>query len=154
MKKKGFTLIETILCIAIISAVSLGMFFLIKKDKNLDDKKVQFQEKILLASSLYFDNKKNSNLHNIVYDYGGRGHIKLSDLIDVGLISDDLTNPYKNKSILDTKDECVHLYLDEDKDFVIEYPLKNEDRLCKNEVIDVPKSLKNKKIVTIKDEDL
>ncbi len=99
MQKKGFTLVETLVVIALLAAISVtiglsfsGMFDKIKKDDIKD-----FDKTIEDAGCLYAE--KN----DIDYDIS----IKIKSLIDQGLLRKDLIDPRTKENIKSLSNYCV-----------------------------------------------
>lgn len=137
MKNKGFTLIEIIICITLIVTIGLTSIVVIKKNDNkkISEKKIEYSERIKLATAVYFDKNKQTDMYKLVYDYEDfKLNIKLGELIDSGLIAEELNNPYQDKLSKETKDECITVYLDDDNNLDIEYPVKDESIPCINEM--------------------
>lgn len=98
MEKKGFTLIEILLVIALIAALSVtvgvsmsGIF------KNEEDKKLkEYYETIEKAACVYAEIK----------DYKDNRTITKNELLDAGLISKNLKNPSNDEMI--TEDNTIN----------------------------------------------
>ncbi len=99
MQKKGFTLVETLVVIALLAAISvtIGLSFsgMIQKQAENDEKK--FDETIEDAACLYAEKNK------IDFDTS----VKIKTLIDQGLLRKDLTSPSSKDKITSIKDYCV-----------------------------------------------
>ncbi|MGM9882394.1 MAG: type II secretion system protein [Bacilli bacterium] len=102
MNKKGFTLIEVIMVIAIIGLLSVilvpNVIGLIEKNKIESCKEVQ--ENIISATKIYVANNK----YELGFSCGTAKEIKLADL----LLSGDLNGPVINP-ITDTEVKSVYV---------------------------------------------
>ncbi len=97
MNKKGFTIIEIIICISLLVVISVGSFISIRvvNNKIKNDKLEKIQDRIMNAVEVYIDN--NKTVKNQLYDNRNGVVIPLNTLQNEGLI--DL------KGIINKKDD-------------------------------------------------
>ena len=93
MKKKGFTLIEIIICITLLTLISTISFVLIRKKENNNDK---INEVIYNSANVYFD---LNEVYTKILNTNNESYIKINDLINEGLIDDEKYSEYKNKCV-------------------------------------------------------
>ena len=98
MNKKGFTLIEVIMVIAIIAILSLilipNVMVLIDKNKKRTCEKMI--DNIESAAKMYV----NQNKYELGFDCGGTPKgIKLKTLVDAGYLGGELVNPINKEKI-------------------------------------------------------
>ena len=114
MEKKGFTLIEILVVIALVAAISVTVGVSMSKVfKNEDDKKLKdYYETIEKAACVYaeINNLNESKIVNI------------NTLLTAGLISKNLKNPSSNKLV--TEDNDI-------KGVEINFSLDNNEKSCK-----------------------
>ena len=118
MKKNGFTLVEIIVCLVLLSVIATT-FILTTSKKEDKSKQVSEVEKILLNAAdvlinLNSDNKKQYYLKQL--NLGSQGvKIKLTKLIEEGLIEekilDTLYNELKKEDSSITKEEVNNYYI-------------------------------------------
>ena len=101
MNKKGFTLIEVIMVIAIIAILSLILIpnVMVLIDKNKERSCENMIDNIESAAKMYV----NQNKYELGFDCSGtvKG-IKLKTLVDAGYLGGELVNPI-NKEEIDLK---------------------------------------------------
>ena len=97
MNKKGFTIIEIIICISLLVVIGVGSFISIRvvNNKIKNDKLEKIQDRIMNAVEVYIDN--NKTVKNQLYDNRNGVVIPLNTLQNEGLI--DL------KGIINKKDD-------------------------------------------------
>ena len=127
MNKKGFTLIEVIVSLALLSligvavGISLNKIFKNQEVKNYDE----YVEKVKSSALLYANNtvdiinKLNSN-----YSYKV---VTIKELVDKGYINKNLTNPETKEKI--NQEDSVRIYYNEDYEMMVEYPYKEEGEI-------------------------
>lgn len=98
MNKKGFTLIEVIMVIAIIAILSIilapNVMSLIKKNNEKSCEKMIGN--IESAAKMYV----NQNKYELGFDCSGTAkEIKLKTLVDTGYLAGDITNPINKEEI-------------------------------------------------------
>ena len=98
MNKKGFTLIEVIMVIAIIAILSLilipNVMILIDKNKKRTCEKMI--DNIESAAKMYV----NQNKYELGFDYSGTPkEITLKTLVDAGYLGGELVNPINKEEI-------------------------------------------------------
>ena len=150
MNKKGFTLVEVIVVIGLLAifGVAIGISLNRNMKKNQENSVKEFNQKIIGAANLYASN--NENILTNLYEEKGFTTIKINDLIDAGLISDNIVNPETNKKV--TGEEPIRIELDSAGTINVEFPVKttNEDHLQTKTL-----EIKYEELQTIKDnEDL
>ena len=126
MNKKGFTLVEVIVSLALLSligvavGISLNKIFKNQEVKNYDE----YVEKVKSSALLYANNiPEIINELNSNYSYK---LIKIEDLINSGYIDKNLTNPNTKEKI--KENEQIKIYYNENYEMMAEYPYtaKNE----------------------------
>ena len=127
MNKKGFTLIEVIVSLALLSligvavGISLNKIFKNQEVKNYDE----YVEKVKSSALLYVNNtvelinKLNSNYSYTV--------VKVKDLVDNGYINKNLTNPLTKEKI--NQNDLAKIYYNEDYEMMVEYPYTKKDEI-------------------------
>jgi len=122
--KKGFTLIEIIISIGILTTISLGSIMVLNKISNNKELET-LTRKVLEASLLYAETEKdeNGNTYSYGINNGGKGvTIPLNVLVDKGFVSKNV-------------EEKIHalVKLNSDKDYYI--LLASENDMCKTGAI-------------------
>ena len=127
MNKKGFTLVEVIVSLALLSligvavGISLNKIFKNQEVKNYDE----YVEKVKSSALLYANNtvdiinKLNSNYSYTV--------VTIKELVDKGYINKNLTNPETKEKI--NQEDSVRIYYNEDYEMIIEYPYTEKDEV-------------------------
>ncbi len=124
MNKKGFTLIEVIVSLALLSligvavGISLNKIFKNQEVKNYDE----YVEKVKSSALLYANNTVEIiNDLNSNYSYK---IVTIKELVDKGYINKNLTNPKTKEKI--NQEDSVRIYYNEDYEMMVEYPYKEE----------------------------
>ena len=118
MNKKGFTLIEIMIIIAIVATISTtGTILFTQTIKQLNEKKLSDTiEEIELATDVYF-NKYPYLMEELYKGYtGDTVCTRIYKLQNEGLLDKDLKNPLTNERISGTL--CVYSALDENGNIV------------------------------------
>ena len=107
MNKKGFTLIEVIMVIAIITILSLILIpnVMVLIDKNKERSCEKMIDNIESAAKMYV----NQNKYELGFDCNKTKGIKLKTLVDAGYLGGELVNPI-NKEKIDLKSEVSVTY--------------------------------------------
>lgn len=118
MNKKGFTLIEIIICIGIISIIGTTTSVItikLKNNKSLND----LTNNILKAAEVYANTEKDENGNNYINEVeNGRGGIKipLSSLVNKGYVKKEEANKiykeYKNSKKISSGEDYYILLAD------------------------------------------
>ena len=123
MNKKGFTLVEVIVSLALLSligvavGISLNKIFKNQEVKNYDE----YVEKVKSSALLYANNtvdiinKLNSNYSYTV--------VTIKELVDKGYINKNLTNPLTKEKI--KENEQIKIYYNENYEMMVEYPYED-----------------------------
>ncbi len=123
--KKGFTLIELIATVLILTTISIVIILGIKavNEKEKEKKWSSIIDRITSAADVYLE--KNSILKQEIYNTGIVKYILVSDLNDEGLLDEnELTDPRDEVSVLEKDDlKEVKIYLNDDNALEIEYPI-------------------------------
>ena len=127
MNKKGFTLIEVIVSLALLSligvavGISLNKIFKNQEVKNYDE----YVEKVKSSALLYVNNTVELiNKLNNNYSYTV---VKVKDLVDNGYINKNLTNPETKEKI--NQNDLAKIYYNEDYEMMVEYPYTKKDEI-------------------------
>ena len=101
MRKKGFTLIEIIVCIALISVIGVGSFIGIKivDKKILKDKLDQITDQAIQAAQIYLET--NNEAYNQLYNNQNGVSLPLKLLVNEGLL--DISNTKLDDSDLENQ---------------------------------------------------
>ena len=125
MNKKGFTLVEVIVSLALLSligvavGISLNKIFKDQEVKNYDE----YVEKIKSSALLYANNTVDIiNDLNSNYSYKV---VTIKELVDKGYINKNLTNPKTKEKI--NQEDSVRIYYNEDYEMIIDYPYINQN---------------------------
>jgi len=107
MNKKGFTLIEIIICISLLAVVGIGSFLGIKyvDNKIRIDKLSQITDKAIEAAQIYIETDKEAS--NALYSNSNGVSVPLQFLVNKGLLNIDNTD----LTLDDLKDEYVVTFL-------------------------------------------
>lgn len=103
INKKGFTLIETLMVIALIGIISLilvpNVIFLINKNKT--ESCENLKKNIISATKIYV----NENKYDLNFACDNTIEIPISTLIEVGKLSGDIKNPINDEDLTTKKVE-------------------------------------------------
>ena len=107
MIKKGFTLIETLVVIALLAglSVTIGLSFSNMMDKQRENEKIDYEKTIEDAACMYAE--KN----NINGEYG----VKVKTLIEEGLLNKNLINPKTKESVINYQENCIAIKYDKNE---------------------------------------
>ena len=107
MKKKGFTLIETLVVIALLAglSVTIGLSFSNMMDKQRENEQKDYEKTIEDAACMYAE--KN----NINGEYG----VKVKTLIEEGLLNKNLINPNTKESVINYQENCIAIKYDKNE---------------------------------------
>ena len=107
MIKKGFTLIETLVVIALLAglSVTIGLSFSNMMDKQRENEKIDYEKTIEDAACMYAE--KN----NINGEYG----VKVKTLIEEGLLNKNLINPETKEAIINYQENCIAIKHDKNE---------------------------------------
>ena len=127
MNKKGFTLIEAIVSLALLSligvavGISLNKIFKNQEVKNYDEyvEKVKSSVLLYVNNTVELINKLNNNYSYTV--------VKVKDLVDNGYINKNLTNPETKEKI--NQNDLAKIYYNEDYEMMVEYPYTKKDEI-------------------------
>ena len=119
MNRKGMTLTEIIISVAILASIGLTIVFGLNRvfNRQADDDQLSFEDKILSSTDLYLSN--NQNLVNDLQTNKGWIIITVGDLTSAGFINENLIDPSTNEKIL--TNEEIKVSLDADGLYKIEY---------------------------------
>lgn len=135
---KGFTLVEIIVCIALISIIGVSSTIIVIKTKNKNNnvnilngtkmsaKLSNITNKILQAANVYIAVEKdgNGNTYETGIKNGGKGlYIKVQTLVD---------NGYLDKSVLDNLKKETDKSTSELQLLAVDAVNKKDDKLCNN----------------------
>ena len=135
---KGFTLIEIIVCIALISIIGVSSTIIVIKTKNknnnvnilngtkMSTKLSNITNKILQAANVYIAVEKdgNGNTYETGIKNGGKGlYIKVQTLVD---------NGYLDKSVLNNLTKETNKSIDKLQLLAVDAVNKKDDKLCNN----------------------
>lgn len=105
INKKGFTLIETLMVIALIGIISLilvpNVIFLINKNKT--ESCENLKKNIISATKIYV----NENKYDLNFTCDNTIEIPISTLIEVGKLSSDIKNPINDEDLTTKKVEVT-----------------------------------------------
>ena len=127
--KKGFTLIEIIVSIALLAiiGVALGVSLNRSYKASSETSYKEFIQKIKSSALLYVNNTPTIiNDLNGVYSYK---ILSVKELVENGFINSNLKNPNTRENI--NPDDLIKVYYNENKELIIDYPyeLMNEKYL-------------------------
>ena len=107
MKNKGFTLIETLVVIALLAglSVTIGLSFSNMMDKQRENEQKDYEKTIEDAACMYAE--KN----NINGEYG----VKVKTLIEEGLLNKNLINPKTKESVINYQENCIAIKYDKNE---------------------------------------
>ena len=123
--KKGFTLVEIIVVVGLLAIIGVTIGISLNRNikKNEENKIKEFNKKIVGAANLFASN--NESIITNLYEEKGYTIIRVNDLIDAGLISDNLVDPETNEKV--TGEEIIKIDLDSSGTINIEYPVKTSE---------------------------
>src|SRR5574344_1845978 len=139
MKKNGFTLIELIISIALISLIGISIGITLNKSfkKNQNNEYKDFISKVESSANTYASS--DTNIINQLETNKGFIDIKASDLINSGILSTDLVNPNTGSKI--TGEEIIRITLDDNGTLKFEFnPGTAEEYLIARSIIIKAKS--------------
>ncbi len=121
--RKGFTLVEMLVVIGLLAifGVAIGISLTRNMKQNKQNQEKEFVQKVIGAANLYASN--NEDIITSLYEDKGYAIIKVKDLIDAGLIQDNLLDPSTNEKV--TGSEAVKIELDTSGTIKIEFPVTN-----------------------------
>lgn len=129
--KKGYTLIEVIIAISLIIVIgSISIISIKKTEDNPDEEKTKYVEKVKLDAAVYFENNKDIQKFANLTEVDDWAIIQLKDLIAEGLLDENLYNPERKVSSGDFEEDCVKIFLDDELNIDIEYPVEG---ICKEQ---------------------
>lgn len=106
MNNKGFTMIELLIIIGLLGIVSIMMAInmsgILGSEK--EDEYENFKQAIESAACTYIDKQANVDLRNQFKNSGG-GNIFVSDLIEDGLLDEEMVDASTNKTILEEQNQ-------------------------------------------------
>ncbi len=126
MKKKGFTLIEIISTIAILTIVSVVLVLGINKIQSKSKEKAwnELVERVKSSAMVYLN--QNSGLNNIIYQESGQIYLELKEILDKGLIDENfIVDERDNQKITDKEDisyQTIKIELNANEGLEVEYP--------------------------------
>ena len=134
--KKGYTLIEIVVCILLITLIGTISVIVVKKDeKTTDELKAEYVEKIKLDTAIYVEKNKESTLFSNLNSPEDYTYIQLKDLISLGVLDENLYNPIFNNSSKNLGHSLVRVFLDSESNIDIEYPTVYEEDI-RNDIPD------------------
>jgi len=95
MKKRGFTLIEIIICLVLLSVIATTFILINRKKENINTQITEIQNTILSAADVLInmDNDNNHKFYINQLNLGAQGvKIKLTKLLEEGLIKENILN--------------------------------------------------------------
>src|SRR5574344_2487669 len=128
MKKNGFTLVELIISIALLSLIGISIGITLNKSykKNQDNEYKDFISKVESSANVYAS--ADISILNQLETNKGFIDIKAINLINIGILSTDLVNPNTGSKI--TGEEIIRITLDDNGILKFEFnPKKVEDYL-------------------------
>jgi prepilin-type N-terminal cleavage/methylation domain-containing protein len=125
MKKNGFTLVELIISIALLSliGISIGITLNSTFKRNSDNEYKTFVNKISSSANVFASS--DSTLTSQLESNKGYIIITLKDLINAGILDEKLVNPNTGEQI--SADEKVKIVLDDSGAIKIVYPVESEE---------------------------
>ena len=127
MNKKAFTLVEIIICIALITLIATITIFVVKPKGSNDNEK--YISALKSSAVVYFE--KNKILKEIIKYNDNELYVSINHLVNSGLIDEEQFNPIRGTNNKNIMDDCVKIFYDEENVIDIEYPTS----MCKNPII-------------------
>lgn len=127
MNKKAFTLVEIIICIALITLIATITIFVVKPKGSNDNEK--YISALKSSAVVYFE--KNKILKEIIKHNDNELYVSINHLVNSGLIDEEQFNPIRGTNNKNIMDDCVKIFYDEENVIDIEYPTS----MCKNPII-------------------
>ncbi|MBQ3020652.1 MAG: prepilin-type N-terminal cleavage/methylation domain-containing protein [Bacilli bacterium] len=124
--KKGFTLIEIIICIGLIALIGTISVVTFTKLSDSNKEKDKYVQGVKDATSVFIERTKFESRRVKITEAGYL--IQLKELVEEGLIKEETYNPFKEKSTSEVDYDCVKIYLDDNKNINVTYPVEE----CKN----------------------
>lgn len=120
--KKGFTVVELIISISLLLlVVTVPLVFYHKNSNN--NKIKEFNEIIESSARVYLEGIKFDENILQIKNPNDYIYLKISDLINAGLIDEKIYNPLRNANILETLNDCFKIYMTEDNIIKVDYPV-------------------------------
>lgn len=115
MNKKGFTIIEILICVSLLASIALIGIVQIRKETKTDEKiKEEYTEALKLESGLLYDRYKTNEKFSGLVRENDWVIIQLGDLIDEGLLEETIYNPYRNTTVGDFREDCIKIILNKE----------------------------------------
>lgn len=122
--KKGFTLIEMIAAVVLISIISIVIVLGIRSvdEKEKEKKWLDVTGRVISAADVYLE--KNPNIKQDIYNTGIIKYLTISEIAELGLLDEnELVDPRTDKQLLKEDDlNEVKVYLNDENALEIEYP--------------------------------
>jgi len=96
VNKKGFTLIEIIICISLLALVGITSVTLYFNTNNKDKKREKIISDVIASADVFYSS--NTDIQNKLNNNYGYYVIKINDLKEMGLLDKDFVIPEKNSS--------------------------------------------------------
>lgn len=119
--KRGFTLVEVLLSIILISLITVSSFFYVKTEKDIEEV-VEFKNTLKLSANVYLEDIKLDSNRTQIIEPNDCIYLKLEDFVSEGLIKEEDDNPVMNDTIKNSGDSIVKIYMNEDYEIDVEYP--------------------------------
>ena len=127
MNKNGFTLIEVIVSLALLSLIGVAVGISLNKIfKNQEIKSYnEYLEKVK-SSAILFSNNTPDIMNELNSNYSYKV-VTIKELVDKGYINKNLTNPETKEKI--NQEDSVRIYYNEDYEMMVDYPYKDEGEI-------------------------